>query len=154
MSPSCVECEVSNAKYKCPKCRVPYCSVTCSRTHKSTCSGSEKELKQQQQQQLVPENEKEKSSSVFRSPPPPRRFETDSEDAYRHRLRREHFEKLALDPKVLKNLKSERLLETLRAIDRSEKGEAALENALLNSHFQEFATLVLDVVGNYDVSSK
>ena len=83
---------------------------------------------------------------------PKRRFETDSEDIHRHRLRREHFERLALNLPLLEKLRSERLLETLRQIDNSsedgkvEGGESALENALKNSDFRQFAEDVLDTI--------
>lgn len=33
--PTCAECDTSEPpKYKCPKCRVPYCSIACCRAHK------------------------------------------------------------------------------------------------------------------------
>ena len=85
-------------------------------------------------------------------PKPTRTFETDSEDSHRHRLRREHFAKLALNLPLLEKLRSERLLETLKAIDNSaeeseKKGEeSALENALKNSDFRKFAEDVLDTI--------
>lgn len=38
--PSCVVCQtVELVQYKCPKCRVPYCSVTCCKQHKEICTG-------------------------------------------------------------------------------------------------------------------
>tara|TARA_B100000530_G_scaffold306026_2_gene229832 strand:+ start:938 stop:1312 length:375 start_codon:yes stop_codon:yes gene_type:complete len=83
---------------------------------------------------------------------PKRKFETDTEDAFRHRLRREHFEKIALKLPLLEKLRSERLLETLRAIDSAPEGEeggeeeSALENALKNSDFRQFAEEVLDTI--------
>ena len=83
---------------------------------------------------------------------PKRKFETDTEDAFRHRLRREHFEKIALKLPLLEKIRSERLLETLRAIDSAPEGEeggeeeSALENALKNSDFRQFAEEVLDTI--------
>jgi hypothetical protein len=38
-SPVCIICSGAN-KYKCPKCRAPYCSVACCRTHKESCSAT------------------------------------------------------------------------------------------------------------------
>lgn len=32
-------CGSNEGKYKCPKCRAPYCSVNCSKIHKRQCSG-------------------------------------------------------------------------------------------------------------------
>lgn len=32
--PSCSQCSTENPKYKCPKCRAPYCSIACCRSHK------------------------------------------------------------------------------------------------------------------------
>lgn len=34
----CSVCGVVDGKYKCPKCRVSYCSVTCCKKHKESCS--------------------------------------------------------------------------------------------------------------------
>ena len=67
-------------------------------------------------------------------------------------MRREHFEKIALKLPLLENLRSERLLETLRAIDsapkeKKEEKKKALENALKNSDFFcQFAEEVLDTI--------
>ena len=83
---------------------------------------------------------------------PKRKFEPAPEDAFRHCLRREHFEKIALKLPLLEKLRSERLLETLRAIDSAPEGEeggeeeSALENALKNSDFRQFAEEVLDTI--------
>jgi hypothetical protein len=37
----CIACGSSDLskKYKCPKCRSPYCSLECSKVHKETCTG-------------------------------------------------------------------------------------------------------------------
>ena len=34
----CVVCSAEGAKYKCPNCREPYCSVACCRKHKGACA--------------------------------------------------------------------------------------------------------------------
>jgi hypothetical protein len=37
--PSCVVCQTfESVQYKCPKCRVPYCSVVCCKQHKEICN--------------------------------------------------------------------------------------------------------------------
>jgi hypothetical protein len=33
----CVTCKAKGSKYKCPACRLPYCSVACCREHKGAC---------------------------------------------------------------------------------------------------------------------
>ena len=35
--PCCVVCGSDDGRYKCPKCREPYCSVKCCREHKEKC---------------------------------------------------------------------------------------------------------------------
>eukprot|EP01094_Clydonella_sp_ATCC50884_P014171 TRINITY_DN24512_c0_g1_i1.p2 TRINITY_DN24512_c0_g1~~TRINITY_DN24512_c0_g1_i1.p2 ORF type:complete len:183 (-),score=63.80 TRINITY_DN24512_c0_g1_i1:40-588(-) len=35
--PNCVVCEVEGAKYTCPKCSSPFCSVPCFQEHKEKC---------------------------------------------------------------------------------------------------------------------
>ena len=59
--------------------------------------------------------------------------------------------KIALKLPLLEKLRSERLLETLRAIDsapkeKKEEKKKALENALKNSDFRQFAEEVLDTI--------
>jgi hypothetical protein len=34
----CTVCALANPKYKCPKCRQPYCSVSCCKSHRDSCS--------------------------------------------------------------------------------------------------------------------
>lgn len=36
MTQLCEMCETVEAKYKCPTCRVPYCSIVCCKEHKGT----------------------------------------------------------------------------------------------------------------------
>ncbi|XP_077337227.1 zinc finger HIT domain-containing protein 3 isoform X1 [Lithobates pipiens] len=37
MEASCCVCKGKSVKYRCPRCRVRYCSLTCCKTHKETC---------------------------------------------------------------------------------------------------------------------
>lgn len=37
----CGVCGIDDGKYKCPKCRLPYCSVKCCKEHKLNCTGHE-----------------------------------------------------------------------------------------------------------------
>ncbi len=177
----CVICARPNSNYKCPKCRQPYCSARCNKAHRggkeldsSLLSSScvvvlpKKALtKEEDKEEELVEGELELESLLATTkdnnnneslkkksikPKPTRTFEVDSEDIHRHRLRREHFAKLALNLPLLEKLRSERLLETLKAIDNSaeeseKKGEeTALENALKNSDFRKFAEDVLDTI--------
>ena len=57
VSPLCSICQDAAGRYKCPRCRLPYCSVICCKTHKETCG--------QQQQQQSPQLQDTDS----RSPP-------------------------------------------------------------------------------------
>ena len=36
MAQLCAICETAEAKYKCPTCRAPYCSLVCCKKHKET----------------------------------------------------------------------------------------------------------------------
>jgi hypothetical protein len=44
-APKCSVCETGEPKYKCPKCRVTYCSVVCCRKHKEESCNKETEEK-------------------------------------------------------------------------------------------------------------
>ena len=155
MSSSCCVCTVPNSNYKCPKCRQPYCSVACSKKHREipgSCLPASFIPKATPTPTRRREEEAEKLEESNPVEKPKRKFETDTEDAFRHRLRREHFEKIALKLPLLEKLRSERLLETLRAIDSAPEGEeggeeeSALEIALKNSDFRQFAEEVLDTI--------
>lgn len=37
---ACAVCDKNGSKYKCPKCRAPYCSVQCSKDHKAKCAAA------------------------------------------------------------------------------------------------------------------
>ena len=126
MSSSCCVCTVPNSNYKCPKCRQPYCSVACSKKHREipgSCLPASFIPKATPTPTRRREEEAEKLEESNPVEKPKRKFETDTEDAFRHRLRREQFEKIALKLPLLEKLRSERLLETLRAIDSAPEGE-------------------------------
>mmetsp|Transcript_30928 Transcript_30928/g.98746 ORF Transcript_30928/g.98746 Transcript_30928/m.98746 type:complete len:138 (-) Transcript_30928:880-1293(-) len=127
--PKCGVCSGAESKYKCPVCRLPYCSVTCFKKHKETpCS--------------TPDPQPGSGSQA--SPGQPRRdFEEDDEDDDGVRLRRHHLEKLAFDPSVRASIKDERLQKILLEIDSAEGAEEALDKAMLTPEFKEFADKVL-----------
>merc|ERR1712151_176466 len=37
---TCIVCNITTDKYKCPKCFMRYCSIACYRTHKESCSNN------------------------------------------------------------------------------------------------------------------
>lgn len=47
--PTCVVCSTNDKPvvYKCPKCRIPYCSVACCKEHKKVCPGKPPEVSTQ-----------------------------------------------------------------------------------------------------------
>lgn len=47
----CCVCGSNEGKYKCPKCRAPYCSVNCSKIHRRQCSG---EVVEEQTEMVLP----------------------------------------------------------------------------------------------------
>jgi len=38
LNPACVVCTKATSKYKCPRCRIPYCSVACYTSHGKECT--------------------------------------------------------------------------------------------------------------------
>jgi hypothetical protein len=147
--------------YKCPKCLIKYCSIKCYKVHTAadttTCATNrinrkikEEEDNNNNNKSALEEDEEEelrnKKTDSNNKNKPKRKFEEDEEDLLKHRLRREDFNKLALNDSILLKLQSERLFETLRFVDSSKEGfgTVALENALLNEDFKEFCDEVLD----------
>lgn len=44
--PTCIVCNITTDRYKCPKCFMRYCSINCYRTHKESCTANTPENKE------------------------------------------------------------------------------------------------------------
>ncbi|XP_046680066.1 zinc finger HIT domain-containing protein 3 [Homalodisca vitripennis] len=121
---NCKVCTQNNtAKYKCPTCRIPYCSLTCWKQHKGTnCSPVV--------ESVIPTSE---TSNLYNFPT--------EETVPLEKL------KLLEHNQELKNLLCNRhLRDLLIALDKSPNPMAAMQQAMLEPIFVEFADECLKVV--------
>jgi hypothetical protein len=118
----CQVCSSSSSKYKCAKCRVPYCCVKCYSTHKDICAG-----KEQKRSDLESTNQKESHSDAI--------------------IPIEHLQALDKDSEIQVLLRSKRLAEHILMIDDAGDRPLALKR-LRDTHpeFNGFVTNVLRVV--------
>ncbi|KPJ08544.1 Zinc finger HIT domain-containing protein 3 [Papilio machaon] len=121
----CIQCSL-NAKYKCPTCRQPYCSVGCYKLHKENpCSAPT----------LVTEL---KNNVVHNAV----EYEYPTEDTV-------PIEKLLLLEKsaeVKKCLENPYLREVLELLDKSSHPDALIKEYMIEPIFTEFADACLKVV--------
>lgn len=60
---TCSQCQEEEPKYKCPKCRIPYCSIACCRAHKGQgCEEKKQQMKQETKSKYLP------SDTLLRDP--------------------------------------------------------------------------------------
>lgn len=145
---ACVVCGDKSAKYKCPVCRAPYCSVPCCRTHKEIpCSKPEVERASAGEEgggaSPVAAAKVTEPSQRLRAKLP---TEEDTEDEDGARLRREHLISIASSDLIRKALCDERLVQTLTHIDASSQAEQALDAACEDQGFREFTENVLNIL--------
>ncbi|CAH0474564.1 unnamed protein product [Peronospora belbahrii] len=127
MAQLCAVCETTEAKYKCPTCRVPYCSLVCCKEHKKTpCEPVPVPKK--------PQEPPTSSSAIV------------SEDMEAEKLTNEQMEVLQKSVEVKKMLKNSLITQTLIQIDTSQNKMKALEKALLDPIFAKFMYQALDEV--------
>ncbi|KAF4523097.1 hypothetical protein B566_EDAN003110 [Ephemera danica] len=123
---TCVVCGDKSAKYKCPTCRSPYCSVKCCKQHKENpCKAA-------------PSKTTVSQTAHQRREPPMLNFETDDT------VPREKLTLLEQNEK-LRNLLSNRHLQTLLStVDNAPNAANVMEAAMQEPIFVEFADLCLN----------
>ncbi|KAI8061854.1 uncharacterized protein B0P05DRAFT_599502 [Gilbertella persicaria] len=124
----CQICEKQEAKYKCPKCRAPYCSLVCFKTHK------EIPCKAPSTNTTEPITRKE----ITPIGPP------DEEDP--SRLTPEDLIKLSYSRDIHTFLQDSQLQETIRLLDASKTPEKDLDLVRAEyPKFDEFAKMLVDI---------
>ncbi|GBG79541.1 hypothetical protein CBR_g29688 [Chara braunii] len=143
-SKTCQVCQEGTPKYKCPQCRIPYCSLVCYRQHKEIpCQKTDK-----------PGGNAEEGLGVIRQPL--RDFEKHEEEGGEPgwRLSRNQLEELAASKSVRDALKDDELQRVIRRIDSAVDAEAELDRAMeCSAFFKEFTSQVLSAVSGPEDSS-
>ncbi|KAK2714452.1 zinc finger HIT domain-containing protein 3-like [Artemia franciscana] len=125
-----MECQICNNnyfKYRCPICQIKYCSVDCFCNHKGSCAISE-------DVNTGANPSKEKSNQEFQFP---------TEDT----VPKEKLEKLAESQKLKALLSNPHLRDMLQALGAAVNKEKAMQAAMLEPIFTEYADMVLEIVG-------
>eukprot|EP00245_Coleochaete_scutata_P004380 TRINITY_DN16874_c0_g1_i1.p1 TRINITY_DN16874_c0_g1~~TRINITY_DN16874_c0_g1_i1.p1 ORF type:complete len:142 (+),score=21.42 TRINITY_DN16874_c0_g1_i1:91-516(+) len=135
----CEICNEASSKYKCPVCRIPYCSLFCYRQHKATpCNQTE----------LPPSNSQSDSNvkiAALRGS-----HEASNNDEEGRKLTKQQLEVLASSDSVRNMLRDEQLQRCIRLVDSSENPEKALDTAMGAPAFKEFTDKVLAALQRRD----
>eukprot|EP00188_Purpureofilum_apyrenoidigerum_P003043 Plantae.Rhodophyta-Purpureofilum_apyrenoidigerum.ctg3089.p1 GENE.Plantae.Rhodophyta-Purpureofilum_apyrenoidigerum.ctg3089~~Plantae.Rhodophyta-Purpureofilum_apyrenoidigerum.ctg3089.p1 ORF type:complete len:131 (+),score=30.06 Plantae.Rhodophyta-Purpureofilum_apyrenoidigerum.ctg3089:142-534(+) len=122
----CQVCKDSEAKYKCPKCLIPFCSVSCGKKHSvASCRAAESGRNVPTATVEADRDEDEEDEGVISD---------------------EQLEKLAHSSAVGVYLKDKRIRSALRSIDGCKNRRKELEKLMTDEEFVAFADAVLDAV--------
>lgn len=130
----CIICNKENSNYKCPRCKTPYCSLACCKTHKQDCadvpSASATTVVTSSTSKIG--NEAHKSIEAVKH-------------TYPDLLTQEHMKKLESTPWLVKMLAgSKRLRDDIKSVDSATDRQAALTRIkLAKPHFGEFVDKLL-----------
>ncbi|CEG37721.1 Predicted MYND Zn-finger protein/hormone receptor interactor [Plasmopara halstedii] len=130
MAHQCEVCKTAEAKYKCPTCRSPYCSLVCYKKHKET--------------PCEPEPVPDKHQEMLQSTPASAAIDVDEEDA--EKLTEEQLSVLKTSESVRKMLANPSITMALKQIECSQDMMKTLEKALLDPTFATFMYQALDEV--------
>lgn len=130
MAQQCEVCETAQAKYKCPTCRLPYCSLVCCKEHKET--------------PCEPEPVHESHQESMQSTPAPVAPDVDEEST--EKLTDDQLSVLRTSENVKKMLAIPAITLALKQIESSQDKMKTLEKALLDPTFANFMYQALDEV--------
>ncbi|XP_015182646.1 PREDICTED: zinc finger HIT domain-containing protein 3 [Polistes dominula] len=132
MDKVCHICEKNLAKYKCPTCRTPFCSVICGKEHKKVnCKPP------------TPPPPSPPPPSLLPSSPPEKESE---EDDKKDIIPLEMLERLSESEEVKKCLKNSQVRDIIRFIVKNKDPMEAIDLAMTESVFVELADACLEVV--------
>ena len=124
--PTCAICVEAQSKYKCPTCRILYCSLSCYKKHKEVkCADVE-------------------SKPLTPQPPPDNTLPLVDPE---WKLSRMQLDRLQRSKRVREAIRDTRLQELIKTIDGSDDRVARLEETLTNDeHFKHFVeTMMLEM---------
>ncbi|KAI8973742.1 hypothetical protein BDF20DRAFT_883883 [Mycotypha africana] len=129
----CQICNVNESKYKCPQCKLQYCSLVCYKKHKETPCGT-----------TTNNEDNDNSGQDFIRKPIKPVGHPDEEDP--SRLTPEDLQKLAYSDKVHQFLKDTQIREIIQHIDSSKTPEKDIDS-IRNEYpnFDEFLNHIVDL---------
>jgi len=126
MERRCSICSVQEFKYKCPTCRVPYCSVTCYKSHFNNCVPTAA-------QDLTDNKTGEQQLYQYKFP---------TEDTVPIEL----LSKLGSNQELVQLLKNSHLQDFLKTVDSAQNPRRLMRQAMQEPLFLEFVDECLKVV--------
>lgn len=138
----CVIC-LEKPKYRCPTCRVPYCSLTCSRKHKEQCNP-----------ETGPQEKKLRSSVTEKTTKPVENKDDDNEsiadflnsDEEEDRVSLQNLKKLGESAELRSLLLNPHLRELMLSLDQGEDKAKLMRAYMQEPLFVEFADCCLRIV--------
>ncbi|CAH1800797.1 unnamed protein product [Owenia fusiformis] len=146
----CEVCKDVVSKYKCPTCRLKYCSVGCFKDHKKgdTCVPDEETSNTQCDVSQKSPNKHKAMSDGELSESSENDMETED------KVSKECLERLVGSKEIKDLLKNPHLQDMLVYLDSSENPTKDLENAMQEPIFTEFANTCLNIVEPPDGMNK
>lgn len=149
---SCEVCKDACHKYKCPSCRMKYCSLSCFKTHKGDMC--EKETNRRKEEK---EETERRTRAISHSVKETEEGEvtdscSDNDSDNEDRISRNILEKLGHSQELHNMLHNKHLREMIREIDSSEDPGKLLGQAMQIPIFTEFADECLRIVEPQDES--
>ncbi|XP_066275660.1 zinc finger HIT domain-containing protein 3-like [Branchiostoma lanceolatum] len=142
---TCEVCSEQRHKYRCPRCEVRYCSLTCFKQHKeNTCEQREKLVQERRRriQQSEAAAATEEEDAVSMAMWDDGMDEGDEED----RVPLDRLQKLQDSEELRGLLCNPHLQRMVREVDSSDDPEVAMQKAMQEPIFVEFADQCLRVV--------
>ncbi|XP_045693481.1 zinc finger HIT domain-containing protein 3 [Phyllostomus hastatus] len=138
----CVIC-LEKPKYRCPTCRVPYCSLTCSRKHKEQCSP-----------ETCPIEKKLRSAVTEKTAKPVENKDDDDDsiadflnsDEEEDRVSLQNLKKLGESAEVRSLLLNPHLRQLMVSLDQGEDKAKLMRACMQEPLFVEFADCCLRIV--------
>ncbi|XP_048770085.2 zinc finger HIT domain-containing protein 3-like [Ostrea edulis] len=133
----CEVCQSSTPKYKCPKCVIRYCSLSCYKIHKeNVCS------------QLLPDDAQDKKPTTTESHEAPKKIPEFDLKETEDRVRPETLQCLRENPDLLLALENPHLRSLMTNLVSSNNPSEDMERVMREPLFLEFSDQCLKVVDN------
>ncbi|KAI8512889.1 Zinc finger HIT domain-containing protein 3 [Branchiostoma belcheri] len=140
---TCEVCSEQPPKYRCPRCEVRYCSLTCFKLHKdNTCGEREKLVQERRRIQQSEAAAAEDAGAVAMEMWDDGMDEGDEED----RVPLDRLQKLQDSEELRSLLCNPHLQRMIREVDSSDDPEVSMQRAMQEPIFVEFADQCLRVV--------
>ncbi|KAM4727178.1 zinc finger HIT domain-containing protein 3 isoform 2-T2 [Anableps anableps] len=132
----CSVCSEQTPKYKCPSCKIRYCSLGCYKKHKDTCLPVEKPASPSPEYKDAAGSEPLGMDDLLH------------EDDIIDKVPLQRLQLLGQSTELRDLLCNPHLRQLLRSVDHAESKEAAMKAAMQEPLFLEFADQCLKVVEN------